>query len=135
MAFMIQPRRRGRRRKKLERLLLPIALLGLLLPSILYLPLAFFCERWRQKQLKAIVASFPCVTCGRVLGEESIRIAKEEFEAFVADIEREHRGARICRVNALVAKCGHCGARYRQTDARTLVLDCQVRPICLAITV
>jgi hypothetical protein len=76
-----------------------------------------------RRKLKA-AASFPCVTCGALLGPAAVRLADEQWRKHVSDLRRAHPFVKFRLVRTCHATCTTCGTRYKFDDKeRTFVVE------------
>ncbi len=89
--------------------LLAVALV-LFLPVLL--PVALVQHSLYLSRLRALANRFHCTNCERILGLESLRLADAAESDRVAQLRREHPGARLRLNRTLHAICANCGQPY-----------------------
>jgi hypothetical protein len=87
-----------------------IVLLIVLLPVII--PLAEWSHSVYRKRLIAAARSLACLSCGAVLGLESIRLADAACEERMRELRVKHPAIRFRVVQHIHAICPVCGAQY-----------------------
>lgn len=80
-------------------------------PVIIFvvLPLA---ERSHRKRLEASACAFACLSCGRILGLESLQLGDAAWRAYVSELREKYPSCRFRRVRHLHAICPACSAQY-----------------------
>ena len=114
-SFVSMPRIRWCRRKW-DGVVLGIATIGLLILLIVLLPMIIpvvaLLDFIYRKRLKAAACTFACLSCGGILGLESIRLADETWAKRLRELQEKSPGIRFRLVRHLHAICPACGACY-----------------------
>jgi hypothetical protein len=77
-----------------------------------------------NRRKRKAAASFHCVTCGRILGAESVRTADSEFRRRMKALRRSSPFGVFRNVRTCDAICPACGTRYAfRHDERTFILE------------
>jgi DNA-directed RNA polymerase subunit RPC12/RpoP len=81
-----------RRRRRHRRWHTPLYVIGgivfvILLPVLL--PVALFLHSRDQKRMRALAEIFACLSCGRTLGADSLKLADEAWANYVAKLNRD----------------------------------------------
>jgi hypothetical protein len=103
-----------------------LSLLLLTLPVTL--PIALFSGQQDDRRRHITVRNFPCLTCGKLLGERSLELADAAWAHTLEQWrqwEQEHPGVRFRRASRTIdAICPHCGQPHRyDLKSRQFVLD------------
>src|SRR5215470_5139163 len=80
------------------------------LPVII--PVIGLLDRVYRRRLRAAACAFACVSCGGILGLESIRLADAEWEEHLRELREKHPSTRFRLVRHVRAICPGCGVRY-----------------------
>jgi hypothetical protein len=82
----------------------------------LLLPVAALQVQISNRRLLKLVREFVCVACGARLGEESVRLARERWNATVAELHAKSPGIKFRLVRDIDAVCPSCGHEYTYRD-------------------
>jgi hypothetical protein len=90
------------------------AIAGLILSPVL-LPIALFLHSRDQKRMHVLAEIFACLSCGRILGADSLRLADEVWAVHLAELARDYEGTgiRYRVVRNFDAICPHCGTYHK----------------------
>jgi hypothetical protein len=103
--------------KRLVELILGVTGLSLfLLLTPIALPIALVLGKQDDRHRLAVARSFPCLTCGKPLGERSIELADAAYAQTLDEWQQwdeEHPGFRSRRVRTIHAICPHCAQPHR----------------------
>jgi hypothetical protein len=92
------------------------------LPALI--PAAIVWAAVDNRRKRKAAAAFHCLTCGRVLGVESVRIADSEFRKHMEELRRSNPFAKFRVVRTCDAICPACGTRYAfREEERTFILE------------
>lgn len=84
-----------------------------LLAMPVLLPLGVIAHVRSQRRLKTLLGKSPCVSCGTLLGAESLRIADEHWAKEVQQRQAASPGSIVGRmIRHVHAVCLHCGCEY-----------------------
>jgi hypothetical protein len=88
-------------------------ILFLVLSPVL-IPIALLLHSRDQKRMRSLVETFACLSCGRILGADALRLADERWAKHLNDLARHYEGAgiRYRVVRNFDAICPHCGAYH-----------------------
>jgi hypothetical protein len=98
------------------------------------LPIALFLHSRDEKRMRALAETFRCLSCGLVLGAESLKLADEAWANYVAKLDGDGDDAtqptrdwsKLYRrriVKGYDAICPHCGAYHSYVaKQRTFIL-------------
>jgi hypothetical protein len=96
----------------------------ILLPVML--PIALFLHSRDEKRMRALAETFLCLSCGLVLGAESLKLADEAWANYVAKLNETNDGSTLYRrriVKGYDAICPHCGTYHSYASKeRTFIL-------------
>lgn len=83
--------------------------------SPILLPVALILHSREQKRMRFLAETFPCLSCGRILGAESLRLADTQWENRLAGLTRDHAGSgiRFRIVRDVDAICPNCGTQHK----------------------
>jgi hypothetical protein len=88
--------------------------------SVLSLPIivpaALIQERIRTRRITRVVCRFVCVSCGKALGLEGLRLGNERWGAIIAELHERSPGSRFRVLQGIHAICPECGCEYRYQD-------------------
>jgi hypothetical protein len=94
--------------------------LSVFLPVII--PLVALLDRAYRKRLRAAACAFACLSCGGILGLESIRLADAEWDERLRELREKYPSTRFRLVRHVRAICPACGVRYAFSEReRTFV--------------
>jgi len=65
-----------------------------------------------RKRLRAAACAFACLSCGGILGLESIRLADAEWDEHLRELREKYPSTRFRLVRHVPAICPACGVRY-----------------------
>src|SRR5215470_17344178 len=65
-----------------------------------------------RKRLRATACAFACLSCGGILGLESIRLADATWDEHMRELRAKYPSTRFRLVRHLHAICPACGVRY-----------------------
>jgi hypothetical protein len=83
-----------------------LVFLPVIIPVVALLHLAY------RKRLRATACVFACLSCGGILGLESIRLADAAWDEHIRELRAKHPSIRFRLVRHLHAICPRCGVRY-----------------------
>jgi hypothetical protein len=86
-------------------IVLPV-FLPVIIPVVVLLDLAY------RKRLRATACAFACLSCGGILGLESIRLADAAWGEHLRELREKYPSTRFRMVRHVHAICPACGARY-----------------------
>jgi hypothetical protein len=114
--------------KSLIEVILAVTGLSLLLLTLpVTLPIALFSSQQDDRRRHITVRNFPCLTCGKPLGERSLDLANAAWAQTLDQWQQwdlEHPGSRSRRVRTIDAICPHCTQPHRyDPPTRQFVLD------------
>jgi hypothetical protein len=90
------------------------------LPVII--PVVALLECIYRKRLRAAACAFACLSCGGILGLESIRLADAEWGEHLRKLREKYPSTRFRLVRHFRAICPACGVRYAFSEReRTFV--------------
>jgi len=90
------------------------------LPVII--PVVALLDRAYRKRLRAAACAFACLSCGGILGLESIRLADAEWDERLRELREKYPSTRFRLVRHVRAICPACGVRYAFSEReRTFV--------------
>jgi hypothetical protein len=79
--------------------------------------------QWRDgKRLLALARSFICQRCGKLIGEEAVALGDAFWRDHMAGLHEHSPAIRFRVVRTVHAVCPHCGAKYRLTDDRRVLV-------------
>jgi hypothetical protein len=87
-----------------------MVLLILLLPAIV--PVVGLSHRLYRKRLRAAARALACLSCGVVLGLESVRLADAAWDGHMRELRAKHPTIRFRVVRRVHAICPECDAHY-----------------------
>ena len=93
--------------------------------SPVLLPIALWLHAREQKRMRAVAECFTCLSCGRILGASSLRLADEAWSAHMAELTQEHEGSilRFRVEKRFDAVCANCGTYHKFVPKdRTFIL-------------
>jgi predicted RNA-binding Zn-ribbon protein involved in translation (DUF1610 family) len=97
----------------------------------LWLPLVIVWQIVHTHRLRKLAESFACVTCGRLLGREALKLADQAWAQHMDWLSREYPGSKFRMARTLYAICTACGERYTyQERERIFVLEDQACLFC-----
>jgi hypothetical protein len=88
----------------------PAIVLMVFLPVII--PVVALLDRAYRKRLRAAAGVFACLSCGRILGLESIRLADAAWDEHMRDLRAKYPSTRFRLVRHVHAICLGCGVHY-----------------------
>ena len=104
---------------RIAAIFLAIVLLALL-PVII--PVVALLDRAYRKRLRAAACAFACLSCGGILGLESIRLADAQWDEHLRELREKYPSTRFRLVRHVRAICPACGVRYAFSECeRTFV--------------
>jgi hypothetical protein len=83
-----------------------LVFLPVIIPVVALLDLAY------RKRLRAAACAFVCLSCGGILGLESIRLADAAWEEHMRELRAKYPSIRFRLVRHVHAICPRCGVRY-----------------------
>jgi len=93
-----------------------IAIIFLAIALVVFLPVIFpvvaLLDRAYLKRMRAAAGAFTCLSCGSILGLESIRLADGAWSEHLRGLEAKYPWTRFRLVRHVHAICPACGARY-----------------------
>ena len=95
--------------RRIAAIFLAIVLL-VFLPVII--PVVALLDRAYRKQLRAAACAFACLSCGGILGLESIRLADAQWDEHLRELREKYPSTRFRLVRHVRAICPGCGVRY-----------------------
>jgi len=105
--------------RRIAAIFLAIVLL-VFLPVII--PVVALLDRAYRKQLRAAACAFACLSCGGILGLESIRFADAQWDEHLRELREKYPSTRFRLVRHVRAICPACGVRYAFSEReRTFV--------------
>jgi hypothetical protein len=94
----------------------------LLVFSPVIIPVVAFLDRVYRKRLRAAACRFACLSCGGILGLESIRLADAQWDEHLRELQEKYPSTRFRLVRHVRAICPACGVRYAFSERdRTFV--------------
>ena len=105
--------------RRIATIFLVIVLL-VLLPVII--PVVALLEFAYRKRLRTAACAFTCLSCGGILGLESIRLGDAAWAEHLRELREKYPPTRFRLVRHVHAICPACGARYAFSEReRTFV--------------
>jgi hypothetical protein len=95
--------------RRIATIFLAIALL-VFLPVII--PVVALLDLTYRRRLRAAAGAFACLSCGRILGLESIRLADAAWGEHLRELRAKYPSIRFRLVRHVRAICPRCGVRY-----------------------
>jgi TRAP-type C4-dicarboxylate transport system permease small subunit len=95
--------------RRIAAIFLAIVLL-VFLPVII--PVVALLDRAYRKRLRAAACAFACLSCGGILGLESIRLADAQWAEHLRELREKYPSTRFRLVRHVRAICPACGVRY-----------------------
>jgi hypothetical protein len=80
------------------------------LPVII--PVVALLDRAYRKRMRAAAGAFACLSCGGILGLESIRLADAQWDEHLRELREKYPSTRFRLVRHVRAICPACGVRY-----------------------
>jgi len=85
-------------------------ILVVFLPVII--PVVALLDRAYRRRMRAAACAFTCLSCGSILGLESIRLADAAWSEHLRGLQAKYPWTRFRLVRRVHAICPACGARY-----------------------
>jgi hypothetical protein len=101
--------RQRRNTRRIATIFLAIVL-TVFLPVII--PVVALFDRAYRARLRAAACAFTCLSCGGILGLESIRLADVAWDEHLRELREKHPLIRFRIVRHVRAICPACGVRY-----------------------
>ena len=93
-----------------------LVFLPVIIPVVALLDCAY------RRRLTAAACAFACISCGGILGFESIRLADAEWDEHLRELREKYPSIRFRLVRHVRAICPACGVRYAFSEReRTFV--------------
>jgi hypothetical protein len=83
-----------------------LVFLPVIIPVVALLDFAY------RKRLRTTACAFACLSCGGILGLESIRLADAAWAEHLRELQEKYPAARFRLVRHVHAICPACGVRY-----------------------
>jgi hypothetical protein len=105
---------------RIAAIFLAIVLLVLLPVTI---PVVALLDRAYRKRLRAAARAFACLSCGGILGLESIRLADAQWDAHWRELQEKYPATRFRLVRHVRAICPACGVRYAFSERERIFVQ------------
>ncbi len=93
-------------------LALKVLLVVLLILFPIWIPIVAISHGIYLRRLRRAASAFACLSCGELLGLESIRLADEAWADYMRQLHEQNPGMLLQVVRSVHAICPKCGARY-----------------------
>jgi hypothetical protein len=92
-----------------------IFVIGAIVLTPILLPIALYQHARDEKRMRALVETFACLSCGRVLGAASLNLADNAWRVYLTEWAHKFEGTAIRYrvVKYFDAICPHCGAYHK----------------------
>jgi hypothetical protein len=96
-------------------------ILVVFLPVII--PVVALLDHVYRKRLRAAACAFACLSCGGILGLESIRLADAQWDEHLRELREKYPSTRFRLVRHVRAICPACGVRYAFSERERIFVQ------------